>query len=73
MIHVAIIKAVLALVPASTVLAGSAVFFCQDKGAASVLQLIGAGCLGHGFRAGIVLSCVRMATVNLDWLRVRSQ
>jgi hypothetical protein len=46
MIHVAIIKVVVALVPASTLLAGSAVFFCRDKGGAgSVLQLIGAGCL----------------------------
>jgi hypothetical protein len=45
MIHVAIIKAVLALVPASTLFAGSAVFFVRTKGAGSVLQLIGAGCL----------------------------
>jgi hypothetical protein len=39
------LKALLALVPASVLFAGSAVSFLSGKTTASALQLIGAGCL----------------------------
>ena len=41
--HLAIIKAIIALLPLYMLFAGSAVLFYQDKGAYSLLQLIGAG------------------------------
>ena len=40
-----LLKALLGLVPASLLLAGSLTFFLKRKSTGSVLQLLGAGCL----------------------------
>lgn len=43
--NVTLLKALIALVPASMLLCGSAVFFSRRKAASTLLQLLGAGAL----------------------------
>jgi hypothetical protein len=43
--HIALVKALAALIPTSLLFSGAVVFFFREKAAWSFLQLVGAGCL----------------------------
>jgi len=61
--NLALVKALVALVPASMLFSGSVVLFFRARAASSFLQLLGAGCL-----VVVVLTHVFEALLLFSWM-----
>ncbi len=61
--HVTLVRALVAVVPAGLLFAGSAVLFFREKTVGSLLQLLGAGCL-----VVVVLAHVSEALQVFPWM-----
>lgn len=62
--HVTILKALVALLPAGALFSGSVVLFCRGKNVSSFLQQIGAGCL-----VVVVLTHIFEALHVFSWMQ----